>query len=141
MPRRILVSFAALVWCIVFAEMTRADTLSITISNVHTAQGTLMLQILTEDEFSGEADPTAAFMQRATEGEMVYAATLPAGTYALRIMHDVNGNGELDTNFVGIPSEPWAFSNNAKGNFGPPTWADVSFELKGDVVQTIELNK
>ena len=56
-------------------------------------------------------------------------------------MHDENGNGELDANFVGIPREPWAFSNNARGNFGPPTWEDTKFELNGQATQTIELNQ
>lgn len=141
MRRKILVSFATMVWLLAIAEMVRADTLSITIENVHKAEGTLMLQILTEEEFSGNATPTAAFMQRATAGEMLYTATLPKGVYALRVMHDLNDNGELDANFVGIPSEPWAFSNNATGNFGPPSWEDVRFEVDGTVSQSIRLNK
>ena len=141
MTRWIIVSFTTLVWCLVIVEITRADTLSITIDNVEKAEGTVMLQILTEAEFKNDAKPTAAFMQRATEGELTYQATLPPGTYALRVMHDENDNGELDANFVGIPSEPWAFSNNATGNFGPPTWEDVKFELKGEASQNIKLNK
>ncbi len=141
MRQKILVGFAALVWLLVFVEGLRADTLDITISNVHKSEGSLMLQVLTEAQFKDNSAPIAAFMQRAATGEMQFRATLPAGTYGLRIMHDVNDNGELDSNFVGIPSEPWAFSNNATGNFGPPSWKDVSFELKGEATQTIQLNK
>ncbi len=141
MPRRILLACTAFVWCLVSTEMARADTLSIAISNVHKAEGTVMLQILSESEFKDNSTPTASFMQRATIGEMQFSATLAAGTYALRIMHDVNDNGEKDANFVGIPSEPWAFSNNATGNFGPPSWEDVQFEVSGDTTQTIRLNK
>ena len=56
-------------------------------------------------------------------------------------MHDENGNGELDANFVGIPKEPWGFSNNAKGKFGPPKWEDVQFSIGEEaVVQAISLN-
>ncbi len=32
------------------------------------------------------------------------------GTYALAVIHDENGNGKLDTNWVGIPTEGYGFS-------------------------------
>ncbi|MFT7654576.1 MAG: hypothetical protein ACI9ON_002657 [Limisphaerales bacterium] len=113
-----------------------------TIANVHKGEGSVMVQVASsEAEFKDEAEPVAAIMQRATAGEMSYSITLRAGTYALQIMHDRNGNGELDANFVGSPSEPWAFSNNATGKFGPPSWADVQFEVNGATTQTIQLNK
>ena len=43
--------------------------------------------------------------------------------------YDKNGNGKLDTNFLGIPKEPTAMSNNAKGSFGPPKFKDAKFTL------------
>lgn len=45
---------------------------------------------------------------------------LPAGPLALSVIHDVNANGRLDMNAMGIPTEPYGFSNNAPSNFGPP---------------------
>ena len=33
---------------------------------------------------------------------------------------------------MGIPSEPFAFSNNARGSFGPASWEDSAFEVSGD---------
>ncbi len=56
---------------------------------------------------------------------------LGEGTYAISIFHDENDNGKLDSNFIGIPSEPYAFSNNAKGMFGPPSFDQCKFEVKG----------
>ena len=58
----------------------------------------------------------------------------------ITVMHDRNDNGELDANFVGMPTEPWAFSNNATGSFGPPGWEQVKFAHQGDTVQRIRLN-
>lgn len=138
-----LLIFTAGIWILVFMGVTRhADTLTVTIANVYKGEGSLMVQVLaSEDEFKGEAEPVAAIMQRAAKGEMSYSAIPPAGTYGLRVMHDMNGNGELDSNFVGMPTEPRAFSNNATGKFGPPTWADVQFEISGPTTQTIQLNK
>ncbi|MEP0984979.1 DUF2141 domain-containing protein [Ekhidna sp.] len=54
---------------------------------------------------------------------------LGKGIYAISVYHDENDNGELDANFMGIPSEPYAFSNNAKGMFGPPSFEDCQFEI------------
>ena len=54
-------------------------------------------------------------------------------------MHDVNGNDALDSNIVGMPTEPYGFSNNAQGSFGPPAWQDARFALDGDLTQVIRL--
>lgn len=55
---------------------------------------------------------------------------IPAGTYAVSIFHDENDNGELDTNFFGIPTEDYGCSNDATGFMGPPKWSDAKFSLK-----------
>jgi len=52
---------------------------------------------------------------------------LKFGTYAVSSFYDKNDNGKLDTNFLGIPKEPTAMSNNAKGSFGPPKFKDAKF--------------
>ena len=54
---------------------------------------------------------------------------VPQGTYAVAIIHDENTDGKLGTNFLGIPNEGYAFSNNAKGTFGPPSFNDASFPM------------
>ena len=65
---------------------------------------------------------------------------LPPGRYAFALFHDLNENGELDRNWLGIPSEPFAFSNNAMGRFSEPSWEQASFELKeGQLTQQIQL--
>jgi uncharacterized protein (DUF2141 family) len=64
---------------------------------------------------------------------------IPTGKYAISVFHDENSNGKLDTGMFGIPKEGYGFSNNARGTFGPPSFVDSSFEVKGNVVQEIEL--
>lgn len=64
-------------------------------------------------------------------GELLFA-DLAAGTYAISTYHDRNGNDKLDTNFVGVPKEPYAFSNNAGGRFGPPKFDAAAFEIGTD---------
>ena len=54
---------------------------------------------------------------------------LPAGTYGIKMFHDVNGNGKMDTNPFGAPIEPFAFSNNAPAQFGPASWDGAKFDV------------
>ena len=49
------------------------------------------------------------------------------GIYAIKVFHDENSNGELDSDILGIPSEKYGFSNNASGWFGPPSWEKSRF--------------
>jgi len=52
---------------------------------------------------------------------------VPFGEYVIKIYHDEDSDNELDTNFLGIPSESYGFSNNARGSFGPASWEDAKF--------------
>ena len=117
-----------------------AETLTIVIEDIRDASGTLQVQVHAgQAQFEGDG-AAARFLEQAVAGSMtITAEDLPPGEYAIRVMHDVNGNDELDANFVGMPTEPYAFSNNAKGMFGPATWEDARFVLEGEVTLVISL--
>ncbi|MGV3636765.1 MAG: DUF2141 domain-containing protein [Flavobacteriales bacterium] len=44
------------------------------------------------------------------------------GTYAVKVFHDINSDGELNTSWIGWPQEPYGFSNDAPVNMGPPSF-------------------
>lgn len=54
---------------------------------------------------------------------------IPFGDYAISVHHDVNGDGKVNTNLIGIPKEGLGSSNDAKGNFGPPKFEQAKFIL------------
>lgn len=54
------------------------------------------------------------------------------GEYGVSVFHDENDNGEMDTNWIGIPKEGVGASNNAKGKMGPPKYEDAKFQFKSD---------
>lgn len=64
---------------------------------------------------------------------------VPAGEYAAAVMHDENGNGEMDVNNYGMPTEGFGFSNEADASMGPPSFADASFLAEKDVEESIEV--
>lgn len=66
---------------------------------------------------------------------------IPPGTYALAVVHDENFNGKLDTNFLGIPTEGYGFSNDATAALGAPSFSAASFTYDGQNLDlTIGLN-
>lgn len=65
---------------------------------------------------------------------------LPPGEYAVMAYHDKNANEQLDTLPIGLPVEPYGFSNNARATFGPPPWRAARFTAGSDqTVQQIRL--
>lgn len=64
---------------------------------------------------------------------------LAPGDYAIKAFHDVNGDGQMNRNPFGMPTEPYAFSNNAVGNMGPASWDRARFTIDGATVQTISI--
>ncbi len=56
---------------------------------------------------------------------------LTPGKYALVVIHDENGNGQFDRDIFGIPEEGYAFSNNVRPMFRPPSFDEASFDYKG----------
>ncbi len=70
---------------------------------------------------------------------IVLFENIPEGVYAVSCFHDENNNGKMDTNFIGIPSEGTAASNNAEGVLGPPKFKNAKFTVNGDVEQKITI--
>jgi len=66
---------------------------------------------------------------------------IPPGTYALVVVHDENMNGKLDTNWMGIPTEGYGFSNNAKALLGAPSFGAAMFLYNGkNLDMTIDMH-
>jgi len=63
---------------------------------------------------------------------------IPAGDYALLVIHDENRNGKLDTMF-GMPREGFGFSRNPMIRMGPPAYRDVQFAVTGSSQQSVKL--
>jgi len=120
--------------------------LNIELSGLSQVEGNFYIAVYDNpDDWLGEstADGMAVSIVDALVDDLVVAnMELPPGNYAISIYYDVNGNGELDTNFIGIPKEPVALSNNAKAKFGPPKYKDAVFSLTAEgMTQRIEMTE
>lgn len=62
---------------------------------------------------------------------------VPEGTYAVSIGHDLNGNKRVDTNFIGLPTEQWGVSNNARPNLRAPRFDEAMFKVAADAKEVV----
>lgn len=80
------------------------------------------------------------YYQAGTKGTTkVSFKDLPDTALAFTVFADLNGNNKLDRSFLGIPQEPYAFSNNATGTMGPAKFEDAKFDPNAIDAMTIEL--
>ncbi len=56
---------------------------------------------------------------------------IPPGTYGIAVIHDENMNGKLDTNWIGLPTEGYGFSNTTIDEFGAPAFSAAKFRYDG----------
>ena len=60
--------------------------------------------------------------------------------YALAIFHDVDNDGDMNRNWLGMPSEPWAFSGPAVTRLRVPTFSETKFRVTEELdVTTLRL--
>ena len=106
-----------------------ASDLTVVVQTVSQSTGALMLALYNNEKDFG-ANPSQASRKAAIKGEMEFTFTdLDSGSYAVTLFHDINDNGELDTNLLGMPTEPWGASLQGNTIFGAPTWSDTRFDI------------
>ena len=110
--------------------------LEVELRGIHSAEGQALVALHREApgaDFPSDASIVAnAAAPAATDGVVVVLRELPAGEHAVAAFHDANGDGELNANFVGMPTECYGFSNDARGFMGPPSFDDAAFFLDAD---------
>jgi len=62
------------------------------------------------------------------------------GRYAIATFHDANDNGEMDFNFIGYPTEGYAFSRDVRPFLSAPSFESCAFDVGiDDVSLTIHM--
>lgn len=121
-------------------NLAGAADLTIRIDDVSSADGSVMVAMY-NSAGAFLKKPLSSAMEKAVKGSTtVVIKDLPAGEYAYAIFHDGNANGKMDANMMGIPTEDYAFSNNAVGKMGPPKYDNAKFTLPaGGLTATVSL--
>jgi uncharacterized protein (DUF2141 family) len=129
------IAAAAFLVC-AMAGAVSAQTLMVRVENIRWLKGTLMVAVCNNE---GDFPNTYVEGRRVTIDASVMTvsfAGLPRGSYAVSVFQDLNENGELDVNLLGIPKEPYGFSNNASTT---PDYKKSAFVFNSDLTITIRL--
>lgn len=115
-------------------DSTKSGLLTVVFTGLEEEGGHILVALAnSEENYEDDDNP-----YRATEVEVLGDSLtcqfndLPFGEYAIKSFHDKNEDDELDTNFFGIPTEIYGFSNNARGSFGPPSFGEAKFKFESD---------
>ncbi len=122
---------------VLFAAPALAGTAEIEITHIQASAGNVYVSLFDEAGWRSNQPLHALSLHAGEESLHARFEDLAPGMYGLRIYQDINGNGELDRGAMGLPKEPYGFSNDAEVRFGPPGWRDVSFEVTGDGAQQV----
>ncbi|MFT5925978.1 MAG: hypothetical protein ACI9WL_000721 [Rubritalea sp.] len=107
-------------------------TLKVTVNNAKNDEGKMVYSLNTENQFMKAAPIQAVSLEIKNGIAIATFENVPAGDYAVMVLHDKNNNEKMDFSDQGMPTEAYGTSNNPM-SYGPPTWADAKF--------TVEANK
>lgn len=144
-PWRPISSLAAACWWGIFSvgPGAHAAELTVDVLGVASAEGSLGCALFSRsaaEQFPLTPQAATRVRNPAKPGAMQCVfRDLPAGEYAVSAAHDLNDNGQTDRNFVGLPTEPWAVSNNVRPRLRAPRFAEAAFTLADTDNRRIEL--
>jgi uncharacterized protein (DUF2141 family) len=111
--------------------IVRAATIDVHVTGTTGGKGNVNVAVCDRERFLKQCAYTGSVPAR--DGETVVTIkNVPAGTWAVLAYQDENANGELDRNLIGIPSENYGFSRDARGRFGPPSFDDAAMPIRDD---------
>jgi len=118
-----------LVLLLALSSLEAQSHLEVCIQDLRDERGDILLELVDTNE-----NTLKAIIQKIdTLPCIIHIYDLENGTYALKFFHDINSNGKLDMNWMGVPKEGFGFSNNAYGLFMPKKFEEWLFEVDGDM--------
>ena len=115
-----------------FSPPEDTGELLIEIENVTVPEGIIWVGIYDSEEhyMVKEKAIVEGYEVNDTGRKMIRVNPLEYGNYAIALFHDINGNGELDRNWIGIPVEPYAFSKRPKTKWRLPRFREIVFAFE-----------
>jgi uncharacterized protein (DUF2141 family) len=120
--------------------LAQNSNLTVTVSSIKNNTGLLTVELYNaEGKFLKTSYKTVSSAIKLNTATVTFIG-IPKAEYTVMAFHDENKNGKLDKNFIGMPKEAVACSNNAKGFMGPPKYEDAKFTITADSKISIKMN-
>lgn len=142
---RSLIAFSFTAFMLFTSASPSEGAMQLTVTNVQQQKGRIWVGI-----YESKADFLKRDKSRLVEMAVDHAGNvlIPIDAlqygkeYAFAIFHDENDNGEMDYNWLGLPTEPWAFSGEPKTRLRLPVFDEVKFIFQPKLGrQTVRLRK
>jgi uncharacterized protein (DUF2141 family) len=114
--------------------------IEISLSNQKSSSGKIFLAIYDNEKSFGTPEKAVFLKTFPAKIPFLESFELKSGEYAFAVFQDLNENGKLDKNWVGIPIEPYGFSNDPVIRFGPPSFNDCLLKLSRQTKVNIKLH-
>lgn len=121
------------------ATLFAQGKVEVTVKNIQELKGTIRMAVYSGEDNFMQKKLTSKNVNVTGKEVIVVFENVKPGEYAISTYHDVDNNNELNTGFMGIPKEPYGFSNDARGTFGPPTYEKAKFNVTGDTKTSIKV--
>jgi uncharacterized protein (DUF2141 family) len=123
----------ALTFCVLTNVKSQTIEVTVSVTNVSSDKGAVIVCVFNSaDAFPQK--PNLAYKcttTNAKKGTMdIKIDGIKPGEYAIAVHHDKNNDGKVNTNFLGIPTEPMGASKDAKGTMGPPKYKDAALRIE-----------
>jgi uncharacterized protein (DUF2141 family) len=116
-------------------------SLTVKITNIHGKRGVIEIGLYDNSKLFPKVGKTLQMVRIKPQGSVLTYKFkgLHSGKYAVCIYHDSNGDKRCNKNWIGIPTEAYAFSRNFRPKFSAPTFSDCSVSLKEARMITIRM--
>lgn len=112
--------------------------IQVEVHNVRPQQGQLMLAAYLDADSYGKKPVASVRVPAGEEITRVQICGLSGGQVAVTMFQDLDGDGKMNKNLVGMPTEPWG-SSGTPGSFGP-SWETgrVALDSKPVIVKLVK---
>ncbi len=135
------VSCLSIILMLFTSHISLATTLTIHVRGVRSSEGDMRVSLCDSEARYKKDDCARDSVIPAVKGTTtIKFDDVPPGRYAFTVLHDKNRNGKMDSNFLNIPREGFAFSNNIKPAFSEPAFNKVAFNVSNiNITQDVDL--
>jgi len=122
-----------------YSQDKKTGNMEINITGLRSSKGKISINLFNKPDGFPD-DPMKSFgwktVKIVPDTVVIVFEDLPYGNYAVSVLHDENSNGKMEKNFLGIPREGFAFSNNYAPRIKSPSFSDAMITLKNSKMKT-----
>lgn len=131
----ILFAFLASLTCLAEERSLLKGSITVEVNGLRSNAGEVRVNLYdSKDGFPSEPEKAVMTLVSKIDNNRakVVFKDIHIGNYAISVLHDENGNGKMDLNWLMVPKEGIGASNNPNFSIGPPDFNDAKFKLSSE---------